>query len=112
MIQNAATSTEAKLQMRALAAAIDSELWKIDSFKAYSRNPDGVCRCSRREHLRQSATSPPKAERLKSAIGVLKGSAGVVASAKQNLDAVLPKVYVETAIKIAEDRRSLPRVIS
>ncbi len=101
VIQNAATSTEAKLQMRALAAAIDSELWKIDSFKAYSRNPmayAGAIDAS----IYAKRDFAPKAERLKSAIGVLKGSAGVVAAAKQNLDAVLPKVYVETAIKIAE----------
>lgn len=100
-IQNAATQREAKLQMRALAAAIDSELWKIDSFKAYTRNPmayAGAIDAS----IYAKRDFAPKAERLKSAIGVLKGSASVVAAAKANLDAVLPKVYVETAIKIAE----------
>ncbi len=101
VINDATTPTEAKLRMRALAAAIDSELWKIDSFRAYTRNPmvyAGAIDAS----IYAKRDFAPKAERLKSAIGVLKGSAGVVAAAKANLDAVLPKVYIETAIKIAE----------
>ena len=101
VMDDGTTPTEAKLRMRALAAAIDSELWKILQMRAYTRNPmtyAGAIDAS----IYAKRDFAPKAERLKSAIAVLKGSAGVVAAAKANLDAVLPKVYVETAIKIAE----------
>lgn len=101
VIDGPTTPMEEKLQTRALAAAMDSELWKFHQMRAYTRNPmtyAGAIDAS----IYAKRDFGPKPERLKSAIGVLKGSAGVVAAARQNLDAVLPKVYVETAIKIAE----------
>ncbi len=101
VMASAGSDRESRLRARALVAAIDAELFKIDALHAYTRNPmtyAGAIDAS----IYAKRDFAPKAERLRSAIGVLKGVPGVIAAAKANLDGALPKVYIDTAISVAQ----------
>lgn len=95
------TDKETRLRARALKAAINAELFGLDAMHAPTHNPmtyAGAVDAS----IYAKRDFAPKAERLRSAAAVLEGVPGVVASAKANLEPVLPRVYIETAIQIAE----------
>jgi len=96
----AAADPETKLRLRAVAAAMDEELLRIGVFRVYSRNPmryaDAID-----ASIYAKRDFAPKPDRMRSAIALLKGTRGLTEAAKRNLDPVVPKVFVETAIKIA-----------
>ncbi len=92
---------EGSLRARAMIAAIDADLFTIDSMHAYTHNPMTYARAIDAS-IYAKRDFAPKVARLKSAIGVLKGATGVVAAAKANLDPVLPEVYIKTAMDIAK----------
>lgn len=92
---------EESLRGRVLKAAIDGDLFALDTLRSFSRNPmtyAGAVDVS----IYGKRDFAPKADRLRDATRVLAGVPAVVAAAKANLDSVLPRVYIETAIKIAE----------
>jgi uncharacterized protein (DUF885 family) len=96
-----APDDEARLRLRAVMAAIDNEIIRIDEFRTYSRNPmryaDAID-----ASIYAKRDFAPKPERMRSAISLLRGTRSLVNDAHANLDRVLPRVFIETAIKIAE----------
>ena len=93
-------SPEQSLRARSLAAAIDADLFGIEVFRSYKRNPMAYASAIDAS-LYAKRNFAPKTSRLLSAASLLEGAPGVVAAAKDNLDTVLPKVYITTAMAIA-----------
>lgn len=94
-------NAETRLQAKAILAAINDELLKITVYGYYTSNPMRYAD-SIDASIYAKRDFAPKADRMRSAISVLKGMRPLVNAAKQNLDAVLDKTLVETTIKIAE----------
>lgn len=92
--------TETSLRARALLAAINSDLFAIEVQKPLTHNPmtyAGAVDVS----IYAKRDFAPKSQRLASAIKVLDGVPSVVDSAKAQLDKQLPKVFIETAVTMA-----------
>ncbi len=93
--------TESSLRARALKSTIDGELFTIDVLRAPRRDPAfyayavDVSVYAKRDFA-------PEARRMRGAASVLECVPRVVLSARANLEPVLPRVAVETAIEIAE----------
>jgi len=94
-------SREDSLKARSLKATVDGTLFELDVMRAPARDPKfyaeavDVSVYAKRDFA-------PKIERMRSAARVLRSVPGVVADAKVNLEPVLSRVHVETAISIAE----------
>ncbi len=92
---------ERRLQARALGATIDDELLKITTFRQFSTNPMRYADLIDAS-IYAKRDFAPKPQRMKSATSVLRGVRPLAEAGKRNLDPALPKVFIETAIKVAQ----------
>jgi uncharacterized protein (DUF885 family) len=89
------------IQRRMLLAAIDKQLFEFDVMKAYTHNPMTYATAID-VNIYAKRDFAPKADRLRSATECLRHVPAVMAAARENLEPVLPKPYVETAIRMAD----------
>jgi uncharacterized protein (DUF885 family) len=90
----------ADIQRRLLLAAIDAELFKFEVLQAYARNPMTYAGAID-VNVYAKRDFAPKADRLRSVVAALRQWPGVLAAARENLKAELPRPLVETAIRNA-----------
>ncbi len=92
---------ERGLRLRAICGAIEDELFRLEVQRVYSRNPmryaDAID-----ASIYAKRNFAPKRDRMRSAISLLRGARALGEAARANLDRELPKVFIETAIKIAK----------
>ncbi len=91
----------ADIQRRLLLSAIDNELLDFEVKKSYTHNPMTYVGAIDVD-LYAKRDFAPKPERLRSVIEVLRQMPAVMKAGRENLDAVLPKPFIDTAIQIAE----------
>jgi uncharacterized protein (DUF885 family) len=94
-------SARSDLQRRMLLSAVDRELLDFDVKKSYTRNPMAYAGAIDVD-LYAKRDFAPKPQRLRAVIEALGHMSDVMKAARANLDPVLPKPFVDTAIQIAE----------
>jgi uncharacterized protein (DUF885 family) len=97
VIDGRSLSRRADIQRRLLLAAIDGELFNFEVMKSYTRNPMTYAGAID-VNIYAKRDFAPKPERLRSVIAALRQMPEVMNAARENLDEILPKPYVETAI--------------
>ncbi len=90
----------ALLEARVLRAALAGEIFSIDEMHAYTRNPMTYA-AGFDVSIYFKRDFAPLEQRLESATRILGKAGELYAAARINLDEVLPRSYVETAILIA-----------
>ena len=92
---------ETAFDYRILQSAIRSELFSFESARAYGRNPMTYANAiDLTQYVKRDYA--PLANRIRSIIAIEKQVPALFAAARENLDSVLPRPFVETAIDIAE----------
>jgi len=86
---------------RLLQSALRKELFKFQDLQSYTRNPMTYAR-SMAVNIYIKRDFAPLPERVRSIIAILRQSSNVFAAARANLDEIVPRPLVETAIQIAE----------
>jgi uncharacterized protein (DUF885 family) len=94
-------SRRADIQRRLLLTAIDSELFNFEVMKSHSHNPMNYAGAID-VNIYAKRDFAPKPQRLRSVIAILRHMPAVMQAARDNLDPVLPKPYVETTMLNAE----------
>lgn len=89
------------IQRRMLLAMIDKQLFEFDVMKRFTHNPMTYATAID-VNIYAKRDFAPKADRLRSAVDSLRHMPDVMEAARENLDAVLPQPYVQTAMRIAE----------
>lgn len=97
-------SGETAFDYRLLQANIRTELFGFEQWRSYARNPmTYVGAIDFTQYVKRDFA--PLAERLKSIIAIQKQTPLLFSAARANLDRVLPKSLIETAVDIAEGHR-------
>jgi uncharacterized protein (DUF885 family) len=92
---------EAQFDYRLLQSMIRGEVFGFESIKSYTRNPMTYAQAiDLTQYLKRDFA--PLANRVKSIIAIEKQTPLLFSAARANLDPVLPKPFIETAIDIAE----------
>lgn len=94
-------SRRANIQRRLLLSAIDNELFSVEVMKSHTRNPMTYAGAID-VNVYAKRDFAPQADRLRSVIKSLREMPAVMKAARDNLEAALPKPYIETAILNAE----------
>jgi uncharacterized protein (DUF885 family) len=89
------------IQRRMLLTMIDKQLFEFNVLKRYTRNPMTYASAID-VNIYAKRDFAPKPDRLRSVIKSLRHMPEVMQAARENLDAVLPKPYVQTAISMAD----------
>ena len=88
------------VQRRMLLASIDGELFGFEVMRSYWRNPMTYA-AAIDTNVYAKRNFAPKPRRLRSVVESLRHMPDVMRAARENLEDVLPRTYVETAILIA-----------
>ena len=88
------------VQRRMLLASIDGELFDFEVMRSYWRNPMTYAGAID-TNVYAKRNFAPKPRRLRSVVESLRHMPDVMRAARENLEDVLPRTYVETAILIA-----------
>jgi len=92
---------EAQFDYRLLQSTIGSEMFGFESVKSYQRNPMTYAQAiDLTQYVKRDFA--PLANRVKSIIAIEKQTPLLFSAARANLDPVLPKQFIETAIDVAE----------
>ncbi len=95
-----ALSLEAFRDGRILRTAVQMELFRFQQMERFSRNPMTYANpCDVNIYVKRNFA--PLEDRVKSIIAILNQTPGAMAAARANLQASLPRPYVETAIEMA-----------
>src|SRR5262249_42134483 len=86
---------------RLLRAAIRRELFKIEDERTYTQNPMTYAGALN-VLIYVKRDFAPFEERVQSLIRILQEAPNIFAAARNNLDAELPRPFVETAIEVAQ----------
>jgi uncharacterized protein (DUF885 family) len=99
-MQTASLSKNARYDLRILQTAINGELFKFEDLESYSSNPMTYAGAIDL-NIYVKRDFAPLDRRVKSIIAIENQSGQIFAAARANLNASLPKPFVETAIEIA-----------
>src|SRR3954471_20552494 len=86
---------------RLLQSAVRKEIFKFQDLQSYTRNPMTYAR-SMDVNIYIKRDFAPLPERVRSIIAILRQAPNVFAAARANLEEIVPRPFVETAIQIAE----------
>jgi uncharacterized protein (DUF885 family) len=96
-IDGKSLSARAGIQCRLLLAAIDNELFTFEVMRSHFHNPMTYAGALD-VNIYAKRDFAPKPQRLRSVIAILRQWPAVLKAARENLETVLPKPYVDTAI--------------
>ncbi len=96
-----ALSRETRFDRQVLLAGVRYELFRFEALAAYSRNPMTYAGAIDL-NIYAKRNFAPAEKRLRDVIAIENEAPKLFAAARRNLDAVLPKPYVETAIEMAK----------
>ncbi len=99
-LQSTSLSERNRYDLRILRTAIHGELFKFEDLEIYSRNPMTYAGAIDL-NIYVKRDFAPLDQRVKSIVAVENQAGQIFAAARSNLNASLPKPYVETAIEIA-----------
>ncbi|HUC84308.1 MAG TPA: DUF885 domain-containing protein [Candidatus Acidoferrales bacterium] len=85
---------------RVLRAAIAGELFQFEDMQTYTRNPMTYAEAVD-VNIYIKRNFAPLANRVKSIIAIEKQVPGIMAAARENLEASLPRPYIDTALEVA-----------
>ena len=97
----AALSAPAFYDYRILRAAVRRELFRFEEMRPFTRNPMTYAGAFD-VNLYVKRDFAPLDQRARSLVAILNQAPKVMAAARANLDAALPRSFVETAMKMAE----------
>jgi hypothetical protein len=97
----ASLSPKARHDYRVLRAAIANELFSFEDMASYTSNPMTYANVLD-VNIYIKRDFAPLPDRVRSIIAIEKEAPRVMAAARANLEASLPKPYVETAIEVAD----------
>ena len=99
-VDGASLSRRNDVLRRMLLASIDGELFDFEGMRSHARNPMTYAGAID-TNIYAKRNFAPKPQRLRSVVESLRHMPDVMRAARANLEDVLPKTYVETAILIA-----------
>jgi uncharacterized protein (DUF885 family) len=94
-------SRRASCDYRLLQSTARKEIFKFEDLRSYRLNPMTYAR-SMDVNIYIKRNFAPLPERVRSLMAILRQSPNVFAAARANLDDILPRPFVETAIQVAE----------
>lgn len=94
-------SRESQFDYRLLQSTIGSEIFNFERVQPYTRNPMTYAQAiDLTQYVKRDFA--PLAERVKSIVAIEKQTPMLFSAARANLDPVLPKPFIDTAIDVAE----------
>src|SRR5467141_5465610 len=94
-------SQRQSIDLRILQAAIKKELFQMQEMSVFERNPMAYARAAD-VNIYTKRTFAPLEDRVHSIVAIESQVPNILIAARTNLDPVLPKPYVELAIRVAK----------
>ncbi len=94
-------SRETRFDWQILLAGVRAELFHFKELASYTRNPMTYAGALDL-NIYAKRNFAPAADRLRAVVAIEKQTPGIFAAARANLDASLPRPYVETALEMAK----------